>query len=252
MSILPKHISRANCIGGVSPGTVRPLNHHFFELFASPRSYPAARCRYGLFCLSPARSYDEGLQHLRLAVRLHPLSLVTNNVLALGLYYAGLFDEALSQSFTALEAVSSEFGRARSVQAAIYLQQGSYANAAEAIRQDAASLPEHGASLTRNLALSVTVSAFQGNHDRASVLLNDFLNKKPSNTSAFWLAIAYSSLGDIDKAFSCLEEALRTRDPWFVCLATEPLARPLRNDARFTKFVNRIHSSAARVSIGTN
>src|SRR5258706_6136373 len=54
------------------------------------------------------------------------------------------------------------------------------------------------------------------------------------------LAIAYSGLGDKDKAFSCLESAYERRSGALFELNSQPLYAPLRSDPRFLDLAHRI------------
>ena len=63
--------------------------------------------------------------------------------------------------------------------------------------------------------------------------------------SPYNLAIAYVNLGDIDKAFECLEEAYKTRDVWIIWLSSEPELDILRNDQRYFDLLRKTVNSKA-------
>jgi hypothetical protein len=57
---------------------------------------------------------------------------------------------------------------------------------------------------------------------------------------AFYIAIAYTTLGRKDEAFAWLEEAYSNRDPWLPFLAVHPEFDRLHGDPRFDALVRRI------------
>jgi tetratricopeptide (TPR) repeat protein len=57
---------------------------------------------------------------------------------------------------------------------------------------------------------------------------------------AFYIAIAYTTLGRIDEAFTWLDEAYSNRDPWLPFLAVHPEFDRLHADPRFNALVRRI------------
>jgi TolB-like protein/tetratricopeptide (TPR) repeat protein len=59
------------------------------------------------------------------------------------------------------------------------------------------------------------------------------LSKNLSDTAAYQLATIYAQWGDVPRALSSLETALRLRDPGLVLLKTDPLLDPLRREPRF-------------------
>jgi TolB-like protein/Tfp pilus assembly protein PilF len=213
----------------------------FRRAIALAPSHALARYRYSMFCLISMARFEEAIAEARLAARLDPLSLITNNVLALILYYAGRYNEAEEWSDRALD-LAPELDRARSVKGAILLQQGRLADAAAVFRQEAA--PEDPASatlLTRNHALLCTAESRAGDKKGAARRIENLLRNTPEqNLSPFWLAIAHNAVGDLDSAFSYLIRSAEAREPWIVSLACEPLAEGLRGDPRYADLVARI------------
>jgi TolB-like protein/Tfp pilus assembly protein PilF len=212
----------------------------FRRAIALAPSHALARYRYSLFCLVPMARFEEAIAETRLAARLDPLSLITNNVLALTLYYAGRYKEAEEWSDRALD-LAPELDRARSVKGAILLQQGRLAAAAAVFRQEALEDPTSATLLTRNHALLCTAESRAGDKEGAARRIENLLRNTPeANLSPFWLGIAYSVVGDLDSAFSYLGRSAEAREPWIVSLAAEPLAEALRGDSRYADLAARI------------
>jgi TolB-like protein/Tfp pilus assembly protein PilF len=199
-----------------------------------------AMYRYSLYCLIPMARSDEAIAETRLAARLDPLSLVSNNVLALVLYYSGQYTEAEEWSNRALD-LAPELDRARSVKGAILLQQGRLAEAAAIFRKEALEDPASATLMTRNHALLCAAESRAGDLEGAMRRIETLLRSTAeSNLSPFWLAIAYTAVGNLDAAFASLATAASARDPWIVTLSCEPLAKGLHDDPRYKELVSRI------------
>lgn len=54
------------------------------------------------------------------------------------------------------------------------------------------------------------------------------------------LAMGYAALGNVDRAFTCLERALQTRSAGLIYFHLDPGYGPLRNDPRHGELVRRI------------
>jgi serine/threonine-protein kinase len=54
------------------------------------------------------------------------------------------------------------------------------------------------------------------------------------------LAMGYAAVGDVDRAFACLERAFQVRSAGLIYLHVEPGFKPLRGDPRFRQLVERI------------
>ncbi len=69
--------------------------------------------------------------------------------------------------------------------------------------------------------------------------------------NAWNLAFTYARLGDKEKAFGCLEEALARRDPGMLLLRVDPDVDSLRSDPRFDALLRRLGPNVpAQVSNG--
>ncbi len=64
--------------------------------------------------------------------------------------------------------------------------------------------------------------------------------EKTRYVSAYWKALVYAGLGDIDSALPYLEQAVDSRCDWSVHAAEEPMMDPLRSDPRFHSILGRI------------
>ncbi|NIN72264.1 MAG: hypothetical protein GTO46_10180 [Gemmatimonadetes bacterium] len=54
------------------------------------------------------------------------------------------------------------------------------------------------------------------------------------------MAMGYAALGEHDRAFACLDEALEARSAGLVYLHLDPGYEPLRSDPRFAALVEKL------------
>jgi hypothetical protein len=170
---------------------------------------------------------DEAIRHLHDAVRLDPLSLTANLILAFGLYSAGHLDEGRRQCAAVLD-LEPDFVRAAMLDALILLRQGKAQEAVARAKTSAAVSDEFAPSR----ALAACVFACAGDPDAAHCYADSRLS--------YWTAMVYACLRQKNKAFRYLNEALRERDPWLVCAPYESLANPLRGDRRFRLLLDQL------------
>ena len=95
-----------------------------------------------------------------------------------------------------------------------------------------------------SLSLGVLAHAYgkAGRRQEALKLVSELLHRPNGEHVPPWrpLAIAYSGLGDKDKAFAVLETAYERRRGALFELNSQPLYAPLRADPRFQDLVRRI------------
>lgn len=89
-----------------------------------------------------------------------------------------------------------------------------------------------------NLACAYAVS---GRSREAKKILDELQTRTPQvYSSPFDLAVAYTGLGDRDRAFSWLEKAYQERVRPMPSLKINPLFDPLRSDSRFAALIQRM------------
>jgi len=88
--------------------------------------------------------------------------------------------------------------------------------------------------------------------DEARVLLQAIeARRQKEHAWPFALAMAYSALGDVDRAFANLQTAYDERDFWTVWLRVEPALDPLRADPRFRALLEQTNLADADVEGST-
>jgi hypothetical protein len=65
-------------------------------------------------------------------------------------------------------------------------------------------------------------------------------NTKEGRFGYVQMALMYTSVGDRDKAFTCLDKAYQQHSWWLVTIEVEPNFASLRNDPRFKELERRI------------
>jgi tetratricopeptide (TPR) repeat protein len=79
-----------------------------------------------------------------------------------------------------------------------------------------------------------------GETGRAEQLLDALESADPAYVSPFWIAVTHGELGQLDEAFEALSAAYDLRDEFMAHLAVSPVVDPLREDPRFTEWVERM------------
>jgi len=193
-----------------------------------------AHLRYSEYLSNIAR-HDDALREIRLAHDLAPLSLVISSNVARVLYHARRYDEAIVELQRVL-ALDPDRAFTRIFLATSLEEKGSCAEALEEFRKFGA--------LIRNPNTSgmAHADASCGKLAEARRILAD-LEQPSDNGMADWMWIAgvHARLGEKDMAFQWLEKAYQNRDFFLTFVKVHPYMDPLRPDARFDAFLNRMN-----------
>ncbi len=197
---------------------------------------PVARTWYAQF-LSYMRRFKESLAQAEIARRLDPASPDTSVHSAESYLNAGRVDEAIEFYQKVLELEPNYFVAHHSL-ARAYIEKGMYQQAIEELEKAMA------LGGRDSLSLGVLAHAYgkAGRRPEALKLVGELLHRPNGQhvPPLRPLAIAYSGLGDKDKAFACLETAYQRRTGALFELNSQPLYAPLRTDARFQDLARRI------------
>jgi len=197
---------------------------------------PVAHTWYAQF-LSYMRRFKESLAQAEIARRLDPASPDTSVHSAESYVNAGRVDEAIEFYQKVLELEPSYFVAHHSL-ARAYIEKEMYQQAIEELEKAMA------LGGRDSLSLGVLAHAYgkAGQRQEALKLVSELL-QRPNREHVpplRPLAIAYSGLGDKDKAFACLETAYERRSGALWELNSQPLYAPLRSDPRFQDLARRI------------
>ena len=184
-------------------------------------NYAEGHRRYGLLLQNLGR-FEEARIALRRALEIDPLSTVTNQQYAQLLFYERKYDESETQSKKNVAHWQLFY---------VYRMKRDYASAVEELAkvQDARGEPD-AAKLIRE---SFVKGDWQG-----------FLRKITEQRSRlklypYFVATFFAELGEKDKAFATLNEAIETKDQHTGQMKVDPYMNPLRDDPRFQEVLKK-------------
>lgn len=192
-------------------------------------NYAEGHRRYGLLLQNLGR-FEEARIAVRRSLEIDPLSAVTNQQYAQLLFYEGKYDESETLSKKNVE-LDPNFWYAHWQLFYVYRMKRDYASAVEELAkvQDARGEPD-AAKLIRN---SFAKGDWQG-----------FLRKITDERTRlklypYFVATFFAELGEKDKAFAMLNEAIETKDQHTGQMKVDPYMNPLRDDPRFQKVLKK-------------
>jgi TolB-like protein/DNA-binding winged helix-turn-helix (wHTH) protein/Flp pilus assembly protein TadD len=199
-------------------------------------SNPHIRLHYAS-CLSTQGKIDAGVEQVKQALQLDPVSLLTNGLAAFFYLRAHRFDDAITQSKIMLE-IEPKSPSGYYCLAAAYTYKGMYAEAVETFRRQ----------MRRSEEKEETIQARTAGDPREVILRNRRQNLKwvkeavarGGRVHATYCASVYADAGENDRAFECLEKAFAIREPSFVFFKIDPRYDSLRGDPRFADLERRI------------
>ena len=179
---------------------------------------------------------DEAIVQIKQAQKLDPLSLIINTVMALRLYHARQYDQAIEQCQKTLE-MDSNFAQAHFALGQAYEQKAKYEEAIAEL-QKATTLSPSSPFLFSALGHAYAVSGQAGE----AVKILEKLQKlsRQRYVSPHEMAMIYTGLGETDQAFGWLEKAYVDRSWRLPFLNVEPRFDSLRSDPRFAALVRRV------------
>jgi len=192
-------------------------------------SYAEGHRRYGLLLQNLGR-FEEARIAIRQALEIDPLSPVTNLQNAQLLFYERKYDESETLSKKNVE-LDPNFWYAHWQLFYVYRTKRDYASAVEELAkvQDARGEPD-AAKLIRE---SFAKGDWQG-----------FLRRITEQRSRlklypYFVATFFAELGEKDKAFVMLNEAIETKDQHTAQMKVDPYMDPLRDDPRFREVLKQ-------------
>jgi serine/threonine protein kinase/Tfp pilus assembly protein PilF len=192
-------------------------------------NYSEGHRRYGLVLENLGR-FEEARIALKHALEIDPVSPITNAETAKLLFYEGKYEESETLSKKNVE-LYPNFWYVHLLLSDIYRMKRDHAAAVEELAkvQDARGEPD-AAKLIRE---SFVGGDWQG-----------FLKKITEQRARlklypYFVAGFFAELGENDKAFAALNEALETKDQHTAWMKVDPIMDPLRDDPRFREVLRR-------------
>jgi len=208
---------------------------HFEQALTLNPAYSRAHTFYPFYLSSLGRS-EEALAVAKHSLDLDPASPAVSHSLAVQLYLARQFDNAIAQVHKTLE-LDPNFAISYELLGEVYISRGMY-------RESLSELEKYSA-LSQGRAMSLALLGYAharlGERSQALRVLRQLeAASKQSYTPAFSFAVVYAGLGEKDQAFAWLEKAYGERTSRLGYFKVEPLWDPLRTDPRFADLVRRI------------
>jgi serine/threonine-protein kinase len=196
-------------------------------------NYSTAHHWYGSQLILQGRS-DQGIQELRTAQQLDPLSLGINKDLAVALIYARDYERALQQCRKTLE-IEPTFLVMSTYMAQIYELQQNYAAATAEVEKAHAAAPED-AEIAYGLGQAYVLA---GKKNEALKIAGE-LNQPGKAYLPKEAAYLYSLLGEKEQAITILEKAAENHILAVAELNVDPRLAELRKDARAGQILQKI------------
>jgi TolB-like protein/class 3 adenylate cyclase/Tfp pilus assembly protein PilF len=200
-------------------------------------NYSRAHLFYGNLLQYTGESTARGINELKRALSLDPLSNNLNYVLGRNYYYAGKYDSSYEQLKKTL-ALFPAFHLAQGNLVFVLLAQKNYPEAFHAI--EALDTTAVYKTLYYKLTVLSYAYAISGNKAGAKSELEKSLAKCPDQ-SPYNLAKVYVALDDRNGALSSLEKAYQVRDVWMHNLNSDPGFDPIRNEPRFKAILKKMN-----------
>jgi tetratricopeptide (TPR) repeat protein len=204
----------------------------------NPRYAPARQ--WYAWCLVASGRTEAGIENIRAALELDPLSPNAHADLALALYFSRRYKDSISESSKALQ-LAPGFYRSHQLLGLNFLQMGDYAKAIDQFHFAIASSGRN----SRMLVLLAHAYAHMGSTDKTQLLANELTEPCSLYIPGIDFALLYSALEDNDRTFEYLEQAFRENEGELIWIPVDPIHDRIREDSRFRPFVERIGIGSA-------
>lgn len=185
--------------------------------------------------------FEEGLEEIKRAEELDPLSLRGMTLTAWSHYQARRYPESIAKAQQIID-LDRTYAQGPMQLGNTLIEIGE-ADKAVALLQDAVKLMG-GSPLPKYELCFALVAA--GRRAEAEELRDEMLSAAATTyVKEYYLAMAHVALGDHEKALDHLEKAAAERDPWLVWFGTEPKLDPLRKDPRFIELFQSTNNPLA-------
>jgi TolB-like protein len=205
---------------------------HFERAKALDPAYLMGHAFYPLYLSSRARS-EESLSVAKRALELDPAAAAVSHVLAVQLYLARFFDQAVRQCQQTLE-LDPSYEPAYPVLGQVYSLTAKYEDATKEFEKSLAVTQRS----TWVLALLGYAHARSGARSQAMEIIAELeTTSKDSFVPALCFALVYAALEEADQAFTWLAKASDERHNRLAYIKVEALWDPLRSDPRFAELL---------------
>ncbi len=209
-------------------------------------NYAIGRTWYCYF-LGMTGRFDEGFAQVRRALEIDPLTPIIHHTLNWTYYYARQYEESIA-STRKLILNEPQYGLAHIFLCMVLWQTGQYR---EAIESGQRGIELIGRS-PYTLCFLASAHAAAGEREQAQRLLAEIHEMSATRyVSPYLLAMAYSNLGDKERALAELERAWAIRDGRLAWLGVDPQFDSLRDDARYNALLHQTNNPLASKPVTT-
>lgn len=184
---------------------------------------------YSWFLVSMGR-VDEGIEQMKLAQRLDPLSPLANSDVGWVYLMARRYDEAIEQIKRTLE-IEPRFGSALACLERAYTLKGQHREALEVLLRETG---QESAVIQPNDPQQAVKAVYRERLERR------LESMEKTRRSSYNLALLYAAVDERDRAFEWIEKAFEERDPMLVSIKADPAFDALRADPRFDRLLRRM------------
>lgn len=184
----------------------------------------------------------QGVETMRRAQELDPVSPIVATMLACAYYFAGDHTNADAVLKECLE-LHPGFPIALNSLAWIKLATGNIEEAVSLARE-ACDRSGQSPIISATYCLAVATA---GDHRKARTLLSKLRVAGSNAFPSYWLALCQLALGDRAKALDLLEQCMEHRCGWRVLMLVDPMLKPLAGETRFRAMVQALHFPEAAV-----
>ncbi len=191
--------------------------------------------------LSAMGRHEEAIAEIRRAQTLDPYSLIINSVAGPIFLNAGRHDEAIAECRKALE-IDPDFHAAHYYLGSVYLEQGRSEEALAEFGKTAKIFSRPASALQFDLSVRANLAARAGNRQEGLKLAAQLAKHAGESPNGYvGIAVLYASLGETDRAFRFLDQAIERRQRSLRLLKVTRAFDSLRSDPRYKDVLRRLN-----------
>lgn len=217
---------------------VEQAERHFRRALMLNPSCEYARIRYAMLLAGRGR-VDEAVEQVEQAQRLNPRSSVLRGYTGATLHYARRFADA-ARTYESLLRLDSQYTAAYIGLCKAYTELRRTEEALEACRTVGSQRAAETPFVLSQLVKIHTDAGHAREAQQALARLHTLYDARPSGDGAFWLALAYVSLGEHTRALEWLDKAIDGNSSRLAYARVDSRLDPLRRDSRFAARMARI------------
>ncbi|HWN66485.1 MAG TPA: protein kinase [Haliangium sp.] len=205
------------------------------------QSHPLAHEWYSAVLMATGR-IAEGLEEIRRAEALDPVSLRAMTMTTWTLYHARRYEEAIEKARQVIE-MDKHFWQGHAQLGNVFIETGRAEEAVDLLQQASRLLPDADGTM---YGLCHALVAAHRSEEARDVIDRLLAAAATRYIKPYFVALALVALDERDAAFEWFEKALAEEGGWLVWLATEPKLDRLRDDERFDELLRRTNRPPRR------